>query len=239
MAIEGISMSKIEANKLLSCLCEAEIRRFSGELKQIELRKGDILYQPYQTIDHLYFPVDSTVSLLSTTINGKTVEVGTVGSEGIVESMAALESETTLYQAVVQIPGYSIIMDMELFQHLLKSNTRFNQLLLRYIKAFFTKVAQSSVCNRFHTLEERLCRRLLESRDQIESNTIPFTQESLASILGAERANITRSAALLQQSGIINYGRGRISILNPGILESTACECYFIVKKVFSELFSK
>jgi CRP-like cAMP-binding protein len=172
-------------------------------------------------------------SLLSTTESGSTVEVGMVGYEGFVGSALILKTNRMPYRSIMQIAGQATKIKAQPLMDQFDKNIDLRNLVLRYLHLVLTQVSQSALCNRFHTLEERLCRWLMISREIIDSDEIPLTQELLSQMLGVARTGVTMTASILQQSGLIRYRRGHITILDREALADASCECYIIVKQEF------
>lgn len=170
------------------------------------------------------------VSLLSTTIKGETIEVGMVGSEGVTGIPIILGVNKMPYRVVVQIPADALRIEAVALQHEFSKGGRLQHLLLCYAHTLFTQIAQSAVCNRFHTLEERLCRWLLVSRDRVHSDTFELTQDCIAQMLDTARSRVSPVAGTLRKAKLISYNRGIITILDEKGLEEASCECYGIVR---------
>jgi len=222
-------------NRLLSTLPDNEYQKLLPFLETIELPQGKVIYEPDQVIRYVLFPNDAAVSLLSLTSEGETVEVGLIGYEGMVGISIILGAESTPYRAMVQIQGSGNIVKATLLKQVIKQSEILNSLLVHYTHALRTQISQSAVCNRFHTVEARLSRWLLDTHDRVKSKTLSYTQELLAHMLGASRSDVTRAARLFQDSGIISYSRGQITILDRKELEVSSCECYHIVKNEFDK----
>ena len=223
-------------NYLLSALPVDEYKRLQPSLETIELPQERILYYPEEAIQHVYFPNTAAISLLSLSEDDQTVEVGLIGREGMLGISLVLGDETTPYQSLVQIPGTAERMSAITLKRELKQSEIFNRLLLRYAKALIIQLTQSGVCNRFHKVEARLSRWLLATQDRVKSERLEYTQEILAHMLGTNRTDVTRAAKFLRQKGVINYGRGQITIVDRPGLEALACYCYQVVKKEFDRL---
>jgi CRP-like cAMP-binding protein len=172
-------------------------------------------------------------SLLSTTESGSTVEVGMVGYEGFVGSALLLKSNRMPYRSMIQIAGHATKIKARAVLDQFDENPDLRNLILRYLHLVLTQVSQSALCNRFHSLEARLCRWLMISREIINSDEIPLTQELIAQMLGVARTGVTMTAGVLQQSGLIRYRRGQITILDREALAEASCECYRILKQEF------
>ena len=229
MSGRAASSDSVE-NKLLSLLPREEYQRLLPYMKRVSLTKGKVLYEAGDTVRQCYFPMSGMCSLLSTTEGGETVEVSMVGNEGLVGIPAILEVSTTPYRMMSQIAAEAMQIRAEDLRREFNHGGRLHSLLLRYTHALLCQISQSAVCNRFHTVEKRLCRWLLVTRDRVHSDNIPLTQEFLSHMLGSPRTHVTATAATLQRENLIRYKRGRITITDPPRLEATSCECYRVVK---------
>ena len=228
-------MSKItrEPNDLLAALSESDRRQLAPHLTQVELRLSAILTEPYTPLKHAYFLHESMVSLVSMTSEGTSVEVAMVGSEGLIGVTAMLQVESSPYRALVQVPGGASRIEIKKLKILFDERVTLRRLILRYLHALMTQTAQSAVCSRFHSVEQRLARWLLSSRDRAHKNSFNYTQEFLSTMLGADRSTTTIAAGVLKRAGLVKYTRGTITILNSKELEHVACECYQVLNREF------
>ena len=197
------------------------------------LEKGEIVYMARDRIEYVYFPLNGMLSLLSTTESGATVEVAMVGSEGIVGLPVVLRMDKAPYEVMIQLTADSVRIEADVIKKEFDQGGRLQQMMLRYTHVLITQISQSAVCNRFHTVEKRLCRWLLIARDRVHSNTIDLTQEIIAHMLGIPRTGVTMAAGSLQRAGLIRYSRGKIVILDRQRLRAASCECYGIIKEEF------
>ena len=220
-------------NRILRSLKQEEYRRLLPFLETVVLRQEDILFEAGDRIADFYFIESGMASLLSTTENGSTVEVGMVGSEGFVGSDLICKVNRMPYRSMMQIAGRAIKIKTQPLLDQFDRDPQFRNLVLQYLHLVMTQVAQSAVCNRFHTLEARLCRWLMISRDITESDEIPLNQELLSQMLGVARTGVTMTAGILQHAGLIRYRRGQITILDGDALADASCECYRIVRQEF------
>lgn len=220
-------------NRLLALLPPKDRARLESHLEPIHLRKGKTLYHIGDQITDVYFPVEGMISLLSTTRDGAAVEVGMVGNEGMAGLTTILGAKELEYQMMVQIAGEGFRLKANLLQKEFDRTAALRNLLLRYTHVVVTQLSQSAVCNRFHTIEERMCRWLLIARDRVQSDTLEFTQEILSHMLGAPRTLVTMTAGRLQEAGLIMYKRGSITLLRREQMEDAACECYQIIRRAF------
>jgi CRP-like cAMP-binding protein len=168
--------------------------------------------------------------------NGSTAEIGVAGNEGLVGVALFMGGETTPNRAVVQSAGGAVKIGAKELQREFALGGRFQQLLLRYTQALLTQISQTAVCNRLHSIEQQLCRWLLLSHDRLQSDTLVMTHDLIANMLGVRREGVTHAAQRLQESGLIRYIRGTITILDRKGLEAAACECYQVVKNEYDRL---
>ena len=199
----------------------------------VSLAAGDILFEAGDQIAEFFFIDSGMASLLSATESGSTVEVGMVGYEGFVGSALLLKTNRMPYRSMMQIAGEATKIKARPVLDQFDKNLELRNVVLRYLHLVLTQVSQSALCNRFHSLEQRLCRWLMVSREITHSDEIQLTQELLSQMLGVARTGVTMTAGALQQSGLIRYSRGRITILDREALASASCECYRVVKQEF------
>jgi len=196
---------------------------------------GQVLYEPGDTLSHVYFPTTAIVSLLYVMENGASAEIAVVGHEGVVGISIFMGGESTPSRAVVQSAGQGFRLASSTVRDDF-SRTPVLHLLLRYTQALITQMAQTAVCNRHHSLDQQLCRWLLLSLDRLPGNELVMTQELIANMLGVRREGVTEAALKLQAAGLIRYSRGRITVLERKGLEARTCECYAVVKKEYDRL---
>ena len=177
------------------------------------------------------------MSILSQAENGDSIEVSLVGREGIIGIPLVLKTLKFPYRAVVQRPGTARRMKAVVLRKEFDRCGQLHELLLHYVHTLIVQLAQSSVCNRFHTTRQRLCRWLLASQDLSGSGELRSTQEFLSQMLGVNRGSANQAAGSLQKAGLIRYRRGQITILNRSGLEAAACECYHIIRTEFERFF--
>ncbi len=223
-------------NHLLAALPADECARLFPHLELVPMPLGDVLYEPGIQMRHVYFPTTSIVSLLYVMEDGASAEIAVVGNEGIVGVSLFMGGETTPSRAVVQSAGHAYRLKGQLLKDEFYRAGPMQRLLLRYTQALLTQMAQTAVCNRHHSLDQQFCRWLLLSLDRLASNELTMTQELIANMLGVRREGVTEAAGHVQKAGLIEYHRGRISVLDRPGLEARSCECYAVVKKEFDRL---
>jgi CRP-like cAMP-binding protein len=218
-------------NRLLAALPAADYERLVPHLELIQLTLGRALSESGSEPGYVYFPIGSIVSLLYVMEDGASAEIAVVGNEGMVGIALFMGGETMPSRAVVQSAGYAYRFKGSLLKSEFELGGPLQHLLLRYTQSLITQMAQTAVCNRRHTIEQQLGRRLLLSLDRLQSNELVMTQELMANILGVRREGVTAAAGHLQAAGLIHYNRGRITVLDRQKLEARACECYAVVKR--------
>lgn len=226
-------------NLLLCALPLGERERLLSDLQPVTFSLGEIVSEPGKRIDYCYFPINSVVSLLYTMQDGSTAEMGLVGNEGVLGVAVFLGGESTCSRALVAVAGDAFRLPAKLLQKEFAQPGPLQHLLLRYTQALITQVSQTAVCNRLHSVEQRLCRWLLLCHDRKNCSELRMTQELIANMLGGRRESVTVAAGHLQEAGLIHYCRGRISILDRNGLESIVCECYRVVEDEFDRLFGR
>lgn len=214
----------------LAALPRQEFVLLAPHLEQVRLARGAILYAPGDTIQSVCFPTTALISLVGATQDGGYTEVGMIGWEGIAGLPLFLDVTTQHYEAMCQIEGDGLKMSANAFQEYCYQLPALRGLLLRYTHLRLCHLSQSAICNRFHELEERLCRWLLVAHDHVRTGQLRFTQEFLAMMIGARRPAVGLVAGRLQAAGLIRYHRGEITILNRRGLEASACECYQVMR---------
>jgi CRP-like cAMP-binding protein len=223
-------------NHLLAALPHGEFEQLLPHLELVPMQLGNVLYESGSKLRHVYFPTTSIVSLLYVMSDGSSADIAVVGNEGIIGIALFMGGETTPSRAVVQSAGCAYRLKGNLLKQEFHRSASLQHLLLLYTQALLTQMAQTAVCNRHHTVDQQLCRWLLFSLDRLPSNELAMTQELIANMLGVRREGVTEAAGKLQNTGLIHYSRGRITVLDRTGLETKACECYGVVKREFDRL---
>jgi CRP-like cAMP-binding protein len=224
-------------NQLLDRLPKAEYQRLLPLLKPVKLALEQVLYEVRGSIEYAYFPIRAVTSALTVMQDGTGIEVATIGNEGLVGHTAAFGSgRTSPNKLIVQIGDGGLRIEARALRTEAARGGPFLDLLDAYHSAFMAQVSQSVACNGLHRLEQRCCRWLLMTRDRVGSDDMRLTHEFLSIMLGARRASVTEVLRPLQEAGLVQSRRGRISILDGAGLEEQACECYQVVKDEYDRL---
>jgi CRP-like cAMP-binding protein len=218
------------ANLFLNALAAAELAAVRPHLKSVELPQGAVLFEAGAPIQQVYFPHGGVVSLVVELASGETIESAMIGRESIVGASSGLNGGISVCKAIVQIAGTASVLDSHRLRELSESSITVRAALFRHEQIILVQAQQSAACNATHTVEARLARWLLRSRDLQGSDDLLLTQEFVAEMLGVRRTSVSVVANTLQQAGFIRYRRGHIRILNLDGLRETACECYQTVK---------
>ena len=216
-----------DQNLLLAALPRSDFHRIAPTLQIVPLKLKEILHKPRERIRDVYFPGGGFCSMLTVLEDGRMVEIATVGREGAVGVAAALENPLVTSAAMVQ--GATDIcyrMNVDAFRREIDRRGAFHDLMAHYTHALFGFVAQSTVCNAVHSVEQRLARWLLMARDRMGRDDFPLTQAFVAMMLGASRPTVSIVAGILQTAGLITYRRGLVTIVDGDQLEAASCECY-------------
>lgn len=220
-------------NHFLAALPESVWTRWRHQLETVDLSLDQQLHACAENPAHLYFPTTAMVSLLYLTKDGSSTEICAVGNDGVVGIDSLMGANTAQTLAVVQRAGQACRLPSQAVRQELTQAGPAVPLMLRYAHSLVAKVAQTAVCNHFHSIEQRVCRRLLISLDQAPQSEVPLTHQQFSNLLGVRRESVTAAAHKLQRSGVIRYHRGHITVIDRKRLEQGACECYAVARKQY------
>lgn len=226
----------LEANAILRHARGAEAAGILEVSELVEMPARHVIYDAGETINDVFFPLDCVLSVVTQMEGGESIEVGTVGREGMSGIPLLMGGTTTANDCYCQVPGRSIKMPVAYFRHMQATDAEFCALLNRYLQAYVNFLGQLTGCNRLHSVYERCARWLLLSHDRVGKDDIALTHEYLAMMLGSRRSGVTIALAALQNAGFIRYAHGRIAIVNREGLQETTCECYAVAQKQFASL---
>jgi CRP-like cAMP-binding protein len=223
----------LHKNFILASLPEEELENLTPAMQIANMTPEDLIYRTNQTVEFVYFPTTAMLSWIATTSEGERVEVGVVGWEGMVGVPEMLGYKVAPFTVEVELPGEVVRIRADVFRRSFERLDSIQKLLFRYTYTAHTQLAQSSVCNRFHTVEERMNRWLLMAHDRCETDELMLTQEILAGMIGARRPAVSIVLGNLQKAGLIKIERGKITILDREGMEKSACECYRVIREAF------
>jgi len=209
--------------------------RFTESIEPIRLERGSILGSARARTDYVYFVDSGIVSLVATTRTGHSLDIAIIGSEGVAGIADALGQHPLPYGWVVQLPGWAFRTSTSVLrEHILKCSD-LHELLMAYSQLLMHQLAQSAVCNRFHTSLQRLARWLLMTSERAGTTHLALTHELIAQMVGAPRSAVTQAATRLRDEGIIDYHRGVLKIRNTRRLRESACECFVSIAHALDE----
>ena len=223
-------------NRLLACLPPEDLDILCPHLVHLNMEKGALLCEPGDPIEHVYFPHDAVVSLMTLMREGEAVESSTIGREGAFGLPAAVSPRVALSRAIIQVAGRVSRVEAARLHEVWEASPALRSLVDRHGEALYGHAIQSVACNALHSVEARFCRWLLSCQDRIGSSRVSLTQEFLADMLGVQRTTVTAVARVLQASGLIQYRRGIVDILDRPGLEAVSCECYDAVRRTYDRL---
>lgn len=223
-------------NLLLQSLSANDVAALKSHLRPVTLVHKRVLFDAGDLIRTVYFPTSSVISLVLGLSTGELVETAMVGRDGVAGASSALDGKVSLNRAIAQLPGDAIECDAEAFANAAYQSRTLMSVVVRHEQMVFAQAQQSVACMAAHDTQARMCRWLLRARDLAESDSLFFTQEFLAEMLGVRRTSVSPVANTLQQAGMIKYSRGRIEIINVEGLREAACECYEAVKRNYGKL---
>ncbi|HLX78953.1 MAG TPA: Crp/Fnr family transcriptional regulator [Burkholderiales bacterium] len=229
-------INRLGSNHLLSLLPRDDREHVLGRCEKLSMEVGRVLYEAGEPIAHVYFPLSGMISMVLGASDGATIEVGVVGNEGLLGASIALGSERSHVKALIQVAGEFLRMTAQDFRAEAKRSTALTGLAQRFAQSLMVQVSQSVMCNRLHSMEERICRWLLMAHDRAGVDEIGLTQQFISEMLGVRRPSVTVAAGILQKAGLIRYSRSKVTVLDRAGLEESACECYALVNRELEAL---
>lgn len=218
-------------NEILTALPRSEYESLLPKLEFVRLKLHQVIHEPGETLKSAYFCNSGMLSVLNVMPDGKSVEVGLIGSEGFSGTPLVVGFRTSHTRTVVQADATAFRIDADALRAALPKSPQLERLLNRYAQLLAVQVTQIAACNRLHEVDERLARWLLMTQDRVGSHNLPLTQEFLAQMLGTRRSSVTVSAGVLQKAGLISYTRGHVEILDREKLQDASCDCYGLLQK--------
>jgi len=224
-------------NHILNALPPATLDRILPDLELVITVQGQVIDQVDRPIEYLYFVNRGLVSFVKTMHDGRMVEVGAVGIEGVTDPNALFGVDTAIVGSVVQVPGSAMRIRRDILMREMERDAALLDMMHKCARFTISQLMQTAACNRLHTVEERCCRWLLIAHDCALAKSFPLTHEFLAMMLGVQRAGVSIAARLLQRAGLIQYTRGRVTITDQSGLKDAACECYGAMRAEVKRLF--
>jgi CRP-like cAMP-binding protein len=218
------------ANQLLCAIADSDYAQLRPHLEPVSFMLGQKLHDSGERLQCAYFPTTAIISLNNIAGSGSSTEIAGVGREGLVGFALYMGGETSLNSAVVQTAGMAFRLDHGILMREFARAGTFQRILLRYVHSLMMQIGQTAVCNRHHSIDQQLCRLLLQTLDRMSGQELVMTQELISNLLGVRREAIAKAAFKLKSAGCISYRRGHISIIDRFALEKRVCECYDVVK---------
>jgi CRP-like cAMP-binding protein len=223
-------------NRLLGLLPAEDRARLARRMQLVQLAAGQELVEAGAPVRSVHFPETAVVSMVATMRDGTSVEVATIGVEGVVGLPAFLGTDSLPMNVMAQVSGEAWRLDANVFRNEIARGTALRDATNRYVQGLIVQIAQTVACNRLHPVGERAARWLLMTADRVGTDEFRLTQEFLATMLGVHRPSVTVAAGELQRQGCIQYHRGHVRITNRDAMERASCECYQVIRTEFDRL---
>jgi CRP-like cAMP-binding protein len=234
--IRTLTQAVLKHNAVLAGLSPPSVSEVLQNGRLIALTTPEQIYEAGLPIREAFFPIDCVLSVVTQMRDGSSIEVGTIGREGVSAIPLLLGATTSANECYCQVPGWAVVVSSDLFRQLLDADDHFRNVLNRFLQAYVNMLGQLAACNGMHSIYERCARWLLLTQDRVGSDQIALTHEYLAMMLGARRSGVTIAAATLQQAGFIRYAHGHIEIVNRTGVEEASCECYGVARAQFGPM---
>jgi CRP-like cAMP-binding protein len=225
-------LKKFTVNQLLESLSNNELAKLLPYLERVEFAGDEYIYQPDDEIEFIYFPETAVLSEFQILEDGRTVEIAMTGHEGVIGLSAVFNGQQAINWMQVSVAGTALKISTQILREEFYHGGALQAVFLDYINNYIGQISQRVICNSYHTVEQRFCSWLLMLQDRKKSSKVPMTQEQIARFLGVHRPSVTQIAQSLRRKKVINYIRGKISILDRQKLENSACECYEVIHKI-------
>ncbi len=230
MMSEPRSSSSRPVNSLLAALPEDEYRQLAVHLKEVTLKRGEVLHEADTPAQYVYFLDEGVASLSVSSAEGKELMLSIAGDESVLGERAIYKEGFFIVRCEMLTGGKGHRMLPRVFDEEFNRKGRLHQLVLNRIEARMTETAQTALCNQMHTIEQRLARWLLTLADRLHSEELHVTHDHIAHMVGVRRAGITDAMGNLREAGFVDAARGTVAILNRAKMEAQACECYAVIK---------
>lgn len=227
----------LSTNRLLAALPKSSRERLFAKTELVSLSVKDVLYHRGDSISSVYFPLTCVISLLTEMKNGETIEIATVGNEGVMGLAAYLGIAEAVALGITQVSGKALRLSVDDVKRATKNDEHFTSVLHRYIHSLLMQIAFSGGCNSLHSAEKRYTRWLLMMHDRTNVDVFAFTQEFLSGMLGVSRARVNIVTRTLEKAGFLKHSRNQIMVLDWKGLEAASCDCYWAIKEEFARIF--
>jgi CRP-like cAMP-binding protein len=224
------------SNLLLSRLVPGTFARIAPHLSVIEVSATEVLTEPYQQLQRVYFPHSGIISCIVELADGGAIETGMIGNDGEFGASQALDHKVSLNRVTVQIGGKASVIASDRLRALAGELPDLKAMLMRYEQFFLSQVQQTAACNAVHDIEARTCKWLSRMYD-LAGPDLPLTQEFFAGMMGVRRTSVTTVAGALQSAELISYSRGRVHIIDIGQIRARACECDEVIRTHYRRMF--
>jgi CRP-like cAMP-binding protein len=225
-----------DQNLFLRDLPSLVLEKLKPRLRAQNLSSGQVLFAPGDKVSNIYFMRSGAVSLVCELADGQMIETAMIGHDSVVAGGAALDDRDAMYKAIVQIGGTGFALDVDTARHVAREHEEFRRAIIRHEQLILAQAQQSAACNATHTLNQRLARWLLHTRDVLGADNFLLTQEFMAEMLGVRRTSVSIVAHSIQEAGLISYRRGHIKIDKPEELQQATCECYGTIRMQYHKL---
>ena len=223
-------------NKILARLPDEDFHSIFSQMEKVTPDVGEVVAYPDKEPRFVHFPISGVLSSMVVLEDGSLIEASTIGNEGMDGLYLLADPLANPYRVNVQVRGEMLRMSAATFKHVLTESRALSQLLLRYAMVLIQRGAQNGACIQHHTIEERMCRWLLETSHRQGSDSFGLTQEFLSDMLGVRRQSVNLTARILQQANLIKYQRGELTIVDRAGLEEASCECFRVTSQMFERM---
>lgn len=223
-------------NHILAALPAEDYERILPDLKLIDMPLGWTMSESGDHVDFLDFPISGIVSLMYSLEDGSTSETALVGLEGMIGISIYMGGESMPSSTEVQSAGQAYRLSRKVMKREFALGGKLQHLSLLFAQALICQTSQTAVCNQHHSIDQQMCRWLLMSVDRLRIPELLVTQDAVGRLLGVRRESVTQTVGQLQKDGLIERGRGRITIIDRVKLEKRACECYGAVRDEYERL---
>jgi len=220
-------------NQLLNSLEPGAFERIAKKLTRVTLHSKEVAYKANEPIDHVLFPENAVVCLMTVMSNGDTIEAATVGREGASWISASVGAPSMPCETIVVIEGSALRLPIANLDRELKENGHFRDVLTEYSHALLIASMRTSACHGLHGLQERCARWMLMTLDRVDSDRFAVTKEFLAQLLGTNRPTVSVLVSVLEKAGILNVEGRSVTIADRNRLKEAACECYDVIRKTY------